>query len=160
MSRHFLLKRYKFRESLQQHSEVTKRYDYWEDCWKAKVLGEKLGERELKGKIRQIATKRYSMQDGCRNIKRGKAETLVSPLLSPFLPRRLLNSRLISFAVVLIPHPRLYPSRGFVLISLRRTILRDNLTTFLFPLSIRSLANTDDSFIIIPTALTSPWHVM
>lgn len=53
----------------------------------------------LKGKIKQIATKRYSMQDGWRNIKEGKAETLAS-----LTPRRLLNSRLISFTVVLIPY--------------------------------------------------------
>jgi hypothetical protein len=44
------------------------------------------------------------MQDGWRNIKRGKTETLVSSPFSPFSPRRLLNSRLISFTAVLIPH--------------------------------------------------------
>lgn len=95
------------------------------------------------------------MQDGRRNIKEGKAETLASPYSSAVY--------LIPVSS-LLPSPssltRLHPSRGFILISLRWTILRDNLTTFLSPSSIRSLASPDDSFIIIstpPTFCTGTW---
>lgn len=83
-------------------------------------------------------------------LKRGK------PRLSPPL---LLTAYLIpvsSLLPSLSSLSRLHPSRGFILISLRRTILRDNLTTFLSSSSIRSLASPDDSFIIISTPLRSP----
>lgn len=75
------------------HLEMIKRRNDWGND----------EELELKGKIMQIATKRYSMQDGRRNIKEGKAETLSLFLFPFFLPRCLLNSRLISFTV-LIPY--------------------------------------------------------
>lgn len=78
-----------------ERREMIKRRNDWGN-------GEEL---ELKGEIMQIATKRYSMQDGWRNIKEGKAETLSLFLSFPFPPPRcLLNSRLISFTIVLIPY--------------------------------------------------------